>query len=484
MADMTPQEQLMLELINRARMDPNAEAARYGISLNEGLAAGTISATPKQVLAGNDSLAAAAGNHANWMLIHNSMVHNETGGTGFTGSTPQDRMTAAGYVFDGPSWWNGENIAAAGTSDPMTDALATQFIIDQERSLFVDDFDNGRGHRLNILSEKFQEVGIGQTTGSFAFPEGTFNSSIITQDFAEAGTKVFITGVIYNDTVVNDDFFSVGEQTVGCTVSSTGATDTTGAGGGYELLYGSGGAKSVAFDLAGGTVTVGLTLGSTNIKLDVVNGNEVWSDTSISSISSNVSELHALGIIGVELHAGAGAQHIYGNSANNVLDGGDGTDVAVYDGAFADFNIIKNGDGSYTVQDKTGAEGTDTVSNIESLQFSDRLYSFAGSAPVLNGDIADQQAQAGSAFNLSVPAGLFTDPDNDVLTYTAQSKWRCIAGLANVQRGDDDIFGYARQSRCRHRFRKTHRQRWLAYHSRYIRRDRDRSEYGARRSRR
>ena len=31
----------MLELINRARMNPVAEAARFGISLNSGLAAGT-----------------------------------------------------------------------------------------------------------------------------------------------------------------------------------------------------------------------------------------------------------------------------------------------------------------------------------------------------------------------------------------------------------------------------------------------------------
>ena len=30
MSDMTPQEQLMLELINRARMDPNGEAKRFG----------------------------------------------------------------------------------------------------------------------------------------------------------------------------------------------------------------------------------------------------------------------------------------------------------------------------------------------------------------------------------------------------------------------------------------------------------------------
>ena len=46
----------MLELINRARMYPAAEAARLGIALNQGLAPGTISTAPKQVLAMNDLL--------------------------------------------------------------------------------------------------------------------------------------------------------------------------------------------------------------------------------------------------------------------------------------------------------------------------------------------------------------------------------------------------------------------------------------------
>ncbi len=36
MADATAREQLILEMINRARMDPEGEAARYGISLNPG----------------------------------------------------------------------------------------------------------------------------------------------------------------------------------------------------------------------------------------------------------------------------------------------------------------------------------------------------------------------------------------------------------------------------------------------------------------
>ena len=58
MAANSAQEQLMLELINRARMNPAAEAARQGIDLNQGLAPGTISAAPKQVLAMNDLLVA------------------------------------------------------------------------------------------------------------------------------------------------------------------------------------------------------------------------------------------------------------------------------------------------------------------------------------------------------------------------------------------------------------------------------------------
>ena len=47
-------EQYFLELINRARANPAAEAARLGISLNEGLAGGTITASAKPPLAFNE----------------------------------------------------------------------------------------------------------------------------------------------------------------------------------------------------------------------------------------------------------------------------------------------------------------------------------------------------------------------------------------------------------------------------------------------
>jgi hypothetical protein len=415
MANMTAQEQLMLELINRARMDPTGEAARYGIALNEGLAAGTISGTPKQVLAGSDTLAVATGNHSMWMLANNNMAHNETAGTtNFTGVTPDSRMIAAGYS---PINWWGENIAAAGRSEAMTDALATQLITEQHQSLFVDTFASNRGHRLNILSENFQEVGIGQALGAFQFSNGTFNSSLVTQDFGKSGSSIFITGVVYNDMVANDDFFSVGEQVAGRNISAAGATtDQTGAGGGYELRFAAGGAKSVAFDLAGGTVTVGLTLGTTNIKLDVVNGNEVWSTTAITSVSSNVAEVHALGIGNIDLVGAAGAQKLYGNSGNNVLDGGGGDDIAVYRGAFADFQITQNANGSYTVQDLTGKEGTDTVFNIESLQFSDRLHIFAGPANEAPNAVDDTATMEEDEVALIDVTSNDSDPDGDTFS--------------------------------------------------------------------
>jgi hypothetical protein len=346
MANMSPQEQLMLELINRARMDPAGEAKRYGISLNEGLRGGTISAAPKQVLAGNDDLAAAAAHHSNWMLVNDIFAHEEKKHTkGFTGVEPDDRMNKAGYDFVGDWNW-GENISERGSVGKITNAMQTALILQQHEDLFVDQGVQGRGHRLNILNDDFQEAGIGQEIGKFSSGGNTFNASMVTQDFATSGSKVFVTGVVYNDNVVKDDFFSVGEQVADRTVSSAGApNDKTGAGGGYELLFGHGGSKSIDFDLAGGDVSVGLKLGSGNAKVDVVNGDEVWSNINITSVSANVAELHALGIARVNLHGAGSDQKMFGNSAANVLEGNGGNDTL---------------DGGAGVDTLSGGAGSDT----------------------------------------------------------------------------------------------------------------------------
>src|ERR1700733_14375163 len=113
----TAVEQMILELINRARLDPAAEAARDGIDLNEGLPAGTISATSKQPLAMNQTLLTIARAHDQDMIAHNYFAHTDS-----SGFTPDQRMTNAGYSY---SWW-GENIAWNGT----TGAVTTQMTLD------------------------------------------------------------------------------------------------------------------------------------------------------------------------------------------------------------------------------------------------------------------------------------------------------------------------------------------------------------------
>ena len=317
MANFTAREQLMLELVNWARMNPNGEAARYGISLNEGLAAGTISSAPKQVLAGSDKLALSADKHSSWMLAHDVFSHNETSGTtGFYGTTPWDRMRAAGYDFSTA----GENIAFTGTTGTLD---ATRAIYDQHEDLFVDAGISGRGHRLDILNDDFRELGIGQQLGDYR----GYNASMITQDFGTSGSRVFVTGVVYSDTVSNDNFFTVGEQTAGRAVTGTdGFADSTGPGGGYELGFTSGGSKTISFDLAGGDVSLKLSLGSSNLKIDLVNGTEVWTNASVTSLSTVVTSLHALGISAMDLTGSAASEKIFGNNAANTLSGAGGND--------------------------------------------------------------------------------------------------------------------------------------------------------------
>ena len=321
MSDMTPQEQLMLELINRARMDPNGEAKRLGIKLNEGVANDDkISGAPKQVLAGNDDLIAAARDHSEWMNDNDTFSHDEGN------KDPGDRMEDAGYAFTG-NWALGENISASFQDGNIDDARKTELIIQQHADLFIDKNYPGRGHRTNILSEDFQEIGIGQHIGKFKQQGNNLDSSMVTQDFARSGDEIFITGVVYDDTVKNDDFFSVGEEVTGLGVTGGGPADATGSGGGYELEYGSGGAKTVTF---GGGVSVDLTLGATSVKLDLVNGTEVWTNATLTSVSTNVTELHLLGIAKASLHGADSAQSMYGNAGLNTFEGNGGADDFVF----------------------------------------------------------------------------------------------------------------------------------------------------------
>jgi Ca2+-binding RTX toxin-like protein len=258
-------------------------------------------------------------------------------------------MTAAGYVFAGPVIASGENISWIGALPGPINMITS--ILAQHKSLFL-----SPGHRVNILNATFEEVGIGQQHGAFLSGGKNYDASMVTQDFAVSGSKTFVTGVVYNDTVVNDNFFTVGEQTAGRAVTSPGATtDTTGGGGGYELSFAAFGPTTVSFSLATGVITVGVTVGANNIKLDVVNGHEVWTNTHTSVIGGPITEVHALGIQPISLTGGAANDKLFGNPSANKLTGNAGNDLV--DGGSGNDNMT-GGPGNDTF---VGGLGIDTL---------------------------------------------------------------------------------------------------------------------------
>lgn len=254
----TAQEVLVLELINRARANPQAEAARYNMGLNEGLTGNPISADPKAPLAYNIRLQTAARDHSQWMLDTNIFSH-----TGINNSNVTERILAAGYSLTG-NWATGENIAVSGTSGGAINL--TDMARQQHENLF-----RSAGHRTNILNTAFRELGVGQLRGNYTFGSGqTFLSSMLTEVFARSGNTWFLTGVVYND-LNNNDFYDPGE---GMGDISLQVNDR------YYEIYPSG---AYSVPLGNGTHTITLhgnypglprqqsvTVQNANVKMDIV----------------------------------------------------------------------------------------------------------------------------------------------------------------------------------------------------------------------
>lgn len=73
------------------------------------------------------------------------------------------------------------------------------------------------------------------------------------------------------------------------------------------------------------------------------------------------------------LTGNAGSNSLRGAGGNDALFGGDGEDTAVFEGPVPEYRIAGAG-GTVTVQDtKTGRDGTDTLHDVEWLQFSDAI---------------------------------------------------------------------------------------------------------------
>jgi serralysin len=165
----------------------------------------------------------------------------------------------------------------------------------------------------------------------------------------------------------------------------------------------------------GGNDTYDFSNYGTNLKVDLRPGN--WTTTATSQLAKlryDGSRLAAGNIANALLHqgdtrslienaiGGTGADTIVGNQAANtlkgnagndrltgaegddLLDGGTGSDTAIFGSQRSNYSVTLLADGSLQVADlRTGAlGGTDILSSIEMIQFSDRIYSLAEIVPV------------------------------------------------------------------------------------------------------
>jgi serralysin len=299
-------EQYMLELTNRARLDPVGEAARFGIDLNRDLAAGQLHTASRGVLAPDAVLEQTAIRHSQWMLSVDVFSH-----TGINGSNPTGRAEAQGH--DGRAV--AENISWRGTTGSLN---AQTVIVQQHADLFL-----SASHRVNILRDTVREVGIAQEIGVFTAGRN-FNASMVTQNFSSEDGAYFVTGVVYTD-ADRDSFYSIGEGVGGWQLSSAGAADTSTAAGGYAVQVTEGPSVLVTGGFGGTGFSVKVAVVGQNAKLDIVNGSMFFASTDVELVSG-INRVTLLGRADVDATGNDLGNTVQGNAGHNRLDGAGGND--------------------------------------------------------------------------------------------------------------------------------------------------------------
>ncbi len=290
---MTDSEQYMLELVNRARANPSAEAARLGIGLNDGVpAARTITTAAKQPLAPQQQLITAAGLHSQDMLDRDYFDHT----TKTVGTTFSQRVTNAGYIWSGVA----ENIGYAAKQSAASQTVYINEIHDR--------LIRSSGHRENIMAPGYEELGIGAKLGSFIAPQNQVTyqfTEMVTQDFGRRNLDPYITGVVYTDANNNNNLYTIGESIRSGTVSavnvSTGAvfSDTIGVSGAYGFVVPAGTyTVTSTFTLHNANQSFqkpgNIVVGTDNVKVDFETNSGVLVPLAIS-LASTVTTLNENG---------------------------------------------------------------------------------------------------------------------------------------------------------------------------------------------
>ncbi|MBU3698956.1 MAG: hypothetical protein FGM33_02950 [Candidatus Kapabacteria bacterium] len=272
--DPTPEEQLMLEYINRARANPAEEGVRL-LDTKDQAVQGAYSyfkidaVKTKQAFAGYPERPPLAFHP---LLIESSRNHtkdmdekNFQGHTSSNGDELGQRYVKVGYASMGQY---GENVAAYSESVWHGHCgLNVDWGEENQRVL---------GHRRNIMNYEggavYTEIGIGITYNGKGLMQGWVGPYVVTQNFGMRSQR-YILGVVYLDKN-NNGFYDIGEGVEGVKITPSRGSyyAVSSASGGYAIPYT--GTGSVTLSASGGGLPAAMSktadLSGQNVKVDFV----------------------------------------------------------------------------------------------------------------------------------------------------------------------------------------------------------------------
>lgn len=256
--DPTPEEQLMLEMVNRARANPTEEGIRlmdtddarvqsaYSyFNINKTATKAAFTAYPQRPpLAFHPDLTTAARNHSKDMDANNFQGHTSSNGDDLS-----RRYAKVGYASQG---MYGENVAAYSES-----------VWHGHCGLNVDWGEQNQielGHRENIMNFKsavYTEIGVGILFNGKGLMQGSVGPYVITQTFGTRSQR-YITGVVYADKN-NNGFYDMGEGLEGVTIKPSRGSyyAVSSTSGGYAIPFT--GSGSVTITASGGNLSAPVT---------------------------------------------------------------------------------------------------------------------------------------------------------------------------------------------------------------------------------
>jgi len=201
--------------------------------------------------------------------------------------------------------------------------------------------------------------------------------------YGDTGADV-IMGIGGDDTLYGDD----GDDTLEGGIGS----DSIVGGNGHDYVSYKSSGNGVSVDLATGDVLGGDATGDTIEGVEGVIGSQT--DDALKGDDSNNS--------------------FEGLGGNDNINGGDGTDTVVFDGNYTDFNITSFGLNAVTVEwnGSSGDDlGTDTLINIEKIEFNDRTIYLDGTNN--RPEALDDTASAVEDVALTIDAATLLANDSD-----------------------------------------------------------------------